>query len=402
MKIAVVGIGYVGLANAVILSQANEVVMVDISKERVDLINNKKSPIKDKEIEEYLASKKLNISATIDGKNAYFDADFVIIATPTNYNPDTNKFDTSSVEKVIDEVIKTNKNSWIIIKSTVGVGFTKSIIEKTGFKHILFSPEFLREGRALYDNLHPSRIIVGVGDNDEESLDKAQDFIDLMKAGALEENIETLVMGSTEAEATKLFANTFLALRVAYFNELDTFAKTKGLNSLDIIKGVSSDPRIGDFYNNPSFGYGGYCLPKDTKELRANYEEVPQNLISASIESNETRMAFISQDIINMMNERNIDLKYGVIGVYRLTMKNNSDNFRSSSIQTVIKILVERGINVVIYEPSLLKDEFMDLKVIKSLDEFKNISDIIIANRYDKDLEDVNDRVYTRDLFKRD
>ena len=402
MKIAVVGIGYVGLANAVILSQANEVVMVDISKERVDLINNKKSPIKDKEIEEYLASKKLNISATIDGKNAYFDTDFVIIATPTNYNPDTNKFDTSSVEKVIDEVIKTNKNSWIIIKSTVGVGFTKSIIEKTGFKHVLFSPEFLREGRALYDNLHPSRIIVGVGGNDEESLAKAQGLINLMKAGALEENIETLVMGSTEAEATKLFANTFLALRVAYFNELDTFAKTKGLNSLDIIKGVSSDPRIGDFYNNPSFGYGGYCLPKDTKELRANYEEVPQNLISASIESNETRMAFIAQDIIDMMNERNIDSKYGVIGVYRLTMKNNSDNFRSSSIQTVIKILVERGINVVIYEPSLLKDEFMDLKVIKSLDEFKNISDIIIANRYDKDLEDVNDRVYTRDLFKRD
>ena len=402
MKIAVVGIGYVGLANAVILSQANEVVMVDISKERVDLINNKKSPIKDKEIEEYLASKKLNISATIDGKNAYFDTDFVIIATPTNYNPDTNKFDTSSVEKVIDEVIKTNKNSWIIIKSTVGVGFTKSIIEKTGFKHVLFSTEFLREGRALYDNLHPSRIIVGVGGNDEESLAKAQGLINLMKAGALEENIETLVMGSTEAEATKLFANTFLALRVAYFNELDTFAKTKGLNSLDIIKGVSSDPRIGDFYNNPSFGYGGYCLPKDTKELRANYEEVPQNLISASIESNETRMAFIAQDIIDMMNERNIDSKYGVIGVYRLTMKNNSDNFRSSSIQTVIKILVERGINVVIYEPSLLKDEFMDLKVIKSLDEFKNISDIIIANRYDKDLEDVNDRVYTRDLFKRD
>jgi UDPglucose 6-dehydrogenase len=403
MKISIAGIGYVGLSNAIILSQKNSVFAVDLVQEKVDLINSKKSPIVDKEIEEYLATKKLNLTATTNYKVAYENSDWVIVSTPTNYNSETNKFDTSSVESVIKQVKSINPNCWIVIKSTVGVGFTKLIREKYNYNNILFSPEFLREGRALYDNLYPSRIVVGVPEKTEPYLSKAAEFAALLQEGAIKENIETHILGCTEAEAVKLFANTFLALRVAYFNELDSFAQTKGLDTLDIIKGVCGDPRIGDFYNNPSFGYGGYCLPKDTKELRANFLDVPENLISAIVDSNETRKAFIANEIIKKLDrETNGKKSKRIIGIYRLTMKSGSDNFRSSSIQDVIKHLIDAGQHLIIYEPSLIDSKYLNIDVINDLDKFIDSSDVIVANRFEHCLDSVKDKVYTRDLFKRD
>ena len=394
MRIAIAGTGYVGLSMAVLLAQHNTVTAVDIVPEKADLINRCISPIADSEIQEYLSTRPLDLTATTDGDSAYRNADLVLISTPTNYDPDQNYFDTSSVESVIRQVMAVNPSAAVVIRSTVPVGFTESARIKHGCRRLLFSPEFLREGRALYDNLYPSRIVVGVSLDDSQLRQTAEDFAALLREGAVKEDIPVRFMAPTEAEAVKLFANTYLALRVSYFNELDTYAQVRGLDTRAIIEGVCLDPRIGDQYNNPSFGYGGYCLPKDTKQLLANYRDVPQNIISAIVAANSTRKDFIAEQILARHPR--------IVGIYRLTMKAGSDNFRQSSIQGVMKRIKAKGVEVVVYEPALREDRFFNSRVIRDLDEFKRVSDVIVANRYSDDIRDVPDKVYTRDLYFRD